>query len=176
MGCNSPRLRSLFLARPRKSYGMHTKTKATVTLRDDIFWSDGKPVLAKDYEYAWKRHADANLASAYGSTMVDFFKGGTDAYNAVQKSIDDKTTIDLKATLDMMAVKATGDKTLEFELSRPCPFFDYILAFGTLVPVREDTITANGDAWTTDPKTYLTNGRYIMAERKPDEIIVLPEV
>ena len=55
---------------------------------------------------------------------------------------------------------------------RPCPFFDYILAFGTMVPVREDTITANGDTWTTDPKTYLTNGRYIMAERKPDEIIV----
>jgi len=149
-----------------------TKTKATVTLRDDIFWSDGQPVLAKDYEYAWKRHADANLASAYGSSMVDFFKGGTDAYNAVQKSIDDKATIDLKATLDMMAVKATGDKTLEFELSRPCPFFDYILAFGTMVPVREDTITANGDTWTNDPKTYITNGRYIMAERKPNEIIV----
>ena len=149
-----------------------TKTKATVTLRDDIFWSDGKKVLAKDYEYAWKRHADANLASAYGSTMVDFFKGGTDAYNAVQKSIDDKATIDLKATLDMMAVKATGDKTLEFELSRPCPFFDYILAFGTMVPVREDIITANGDTWTNDPKTYISNGRYIMAERKPNEIIV----
>jgi len=149
-----------------------TKTKATVTLRDDIFWSDGKPVLAKDYEYAWKRHADANLATAYGSTMVDFFKGGTDAYNAVQKSIDDKTTIDLKTTLDTMAVKATGDKTLEFELSRPCPFFDYILAFGTMVPVREDTVTANGDKWTTDPKTYLTNGRYIMSERKADEVIV----
>jgi oligopeptide transport system substrate-binding protein len=119
-----------------------------------------------------KRHADANLASAYGSTMADFFKGGTDAYNAVQKSIDDKATIDLKATLDMMAVKATGDKTLEFELSRPCPFFDYILAFGTMVPVREDIITANGDKWTNDPKTYITNGRYIMAERKPNEVIV----
>ena len=150
-----------------------TKTKATVTLRDDIFWSDGKPVMAQDYEYAWKRHADASLATAYGSTMVDFFKGGTDAYNAVQKSIDDGTTIDLKTTLDMMAVKATGDKTLEFELSNPCPYFDYILAFGNMVPVREDTVTANGDAWTTDPKTYLTNGRYVMAERKPDEIIVL---
>ena len=149
-----------------------TKTKATVTLRDDIFWSDGQPVLAKDYEYAWKRHVDASLATAYGSTMVDFFKGGTDAYNAVQKSIDDGTTIDLKAAQDMIAIKATGDKTLEFELSNPCPFFDYILAFGTMVPVREDTITANGDGWTTDPKTYLTNGRYIMAERKPDEIIV----
>ncbi len=149
-----------------------TKTKAVVTLRDDIFWSDGKPVVAADYEYAWKRHADANLASAYGSTMVDFFKGGTDAYNDVQKSIDDKTTIDLKAALDKMAVKATGDKTLEFELSRPCPFFDYILAFGTLVPVREDTIKANGDTWTNDPKTFITNGRFIMSERKPNEVIV----
>ena len=44
-----------------------------------------------------------------------------------------------------------------------------------MVPVREDIITANGDAWTNDPKTYITNGRYIMAERKPNEIIVLPE-
>jgi oligopeptide transport system substrate-binding protein len=149
-----------------------TKTKATVTLRDDIFWSDGQPVLAKDYEYAWKRHADANLASAYGSTMVEFFKGGMDAYNAVQKSIDDKATIDLQAAKDLMQVKATGDKTLEFELSQPCPFFDYILAFGTMVPVREDIITTNGDTWTNDPKTYVTNGRYIMAERKPNEVIV----
>jgi oligopeptide transport system substrate-binding protein len=149
-----------------------TKTKATVTLRKDIYWSDGQPVTAKDYEYAWKRHADANLATAYGSTMVEFFKGGTDAYNEVQKSIDEGTTIDLKATLDKMAVKATGDKTLEFELSRPCPYFDYILAFGTMVPVREDIITANGDTWTNTPETYITNGRYIMAERKPNELIL----
>lgn len=150
-----------------------TKTKATVTLRKDIYWSDGKPVLAKDFEYAWKRHADANLATAYGSTMVEFFKGGVEAYNEVQKSIDEGTTIDLKAALDKMAVKATGDKTLEFELARPCPYFDYVLAFGTMVPVREDIILANGDTWTNNPETYITNGRYVMAERKPNETIVL---
>lgn len=150
-----------------------TKTKATVTLRKDIYWSDGKPVLAKDFEYAWKRHADANLATAYGSTMVEFFKGGVEAYNEVQKSIDEGTTIDLKAALDKMAVKATGDKTLEFELARPCPYFDYVLAFATMVPVREDIILANGDTWTNNPETYITNGRYVMAERKPNETIVL---
>jgi len=150
-----------------------TKTKATVTLRDDIFWSDGQPVTAQDYEYAWKRHADANLASAYGYTMAEFFKGGVEAYTAVQNSIDEGTTIDLKAALDMMAVKATGDKTLEFELSQPCPFFDYILAFATLVPVREDIIAANGDTWTNSPETYISNGRYVMTERKPNEIITI---
>jgi oligopeptide transport system substrate-binding protein len=153
-----------------------TKTKATVTLRDDIFWSDGQPVKAQDYEYAWKRHADANLATAYGSTMVEFFKGGLDAYNAVQKGIDDGTALTgdaLQAAKDLMQIKATGDKTLTFELANPCPFFDFILAFGTMVPVRKDIIETNGDAWTTTPATYVSNGRYMMSERKPDELITM---
>ncbi len=147
--------------------------KATVTLRDGLVWNDGKPLTAKDYEFAWKRHADASLATAYGSTMIAYFKGGMDAYNAVQKAIDDKATYDLKTIQDGIAIKATDDKTLTFELASPCGYFDYILAFPCMVPVREDTITANGDKWTQTPDTYICNGRYVMSERKPNELIQL---
>jgi len=152
-----------------------TKTKATVTLRDDIYWSDGKKVTAHDYEYAWKRHADASLATAYGEEMADFFKGGEDAFQAVQKSIDGKVTLtpdQLQADKDLMQVKAVDDKTLTFELAAPCSFFDDILAFGTMVPVRQDIIEKYGAKWTADPTTYITNGRYAMSERKPNEDIV----
>jgi oligopeptide transport system substrate-binding protein len=153
-----------------------TKTKATVTLRDDIVWSDGQPVKAQDFEYAWKRHIDARNASSYGSTMADFFKGGTDAWNEIAKALEEKKTLtddQVKAIVDKVPIKAVDDKTLTFELSNPCPFFDYILAFGTMVPVREDIIKANGDKWTQTPATYITNGRYVLADRKPNETINL---
>ncbi|MCK4860368.1 MAG: oligopeptide ABC transporter substrate-binding protein OppA, partial [Rhodobacteraceae bacterium] len=37
----------------------------TFTLRDNAVWSDGKPVTAGDFVYAWRRLADPETASPY---------------------------------------------------------------------------------------------------------------
>ena len=37
----------------------------TFTLRDNAKWSDGKPVTANDFVYAWRRLADPATASEY---------------------------------------------------------------------------------------------------------------
>ena len=42
------------------------KTVYTFTLRDDIFWSDGQPVTAKDWVFSWQRLVDPATASDYG--------------------------------------------------------------------------------------------------------------
>ena len=41
------------------------KTVYTFKLRDNAKWSDGKPVTANDFVYAWRRLADPATASAY---------------------------------------------------------------------------------------------------------------
>ena len=40
--------------------------KYTYTLLDDLKWSDGQPLTAGDFEFAWKRAADPATASDYG--------------------------------------------------------------------------------------------------------------
>ena len=40
-------------------------TVYTFTLREDARWSDGEPVTAEDFVYAWQRAADPATASPY---------------------------------------------------------------------------------------------------------------
>ena len=47
-------------------------TVYTFYLRDDLTWSDGEPVTAHDYEYAWKRACSPEMASPYAFLMTDY--------------------------------------------------------------------------------------------------------
>lgn len=122
----------------------------TVTLRDDIKWSDGKAVTASDFVYAWQRVVDPKTASPY-NYMFDPIVNATDIYNGVNKD------------LTALGVKAIDDKTLEIKLSSPCAYFDELLAFPTYLPIRKDAIEAGGEKWTQDPKTYISNGPYVLS-------------
>ena len=77
----------------------------TFHLRKDAKWSDGKPVKAGDFEYAWKRALNPDTASEYAYQLF-YLKNG-EAYNL---SKDPKAT--KKATADEVGVKATDDYTL----------------------------------------------------------------
>lgn len=120
--------------------------KYTVVLRDDIFWSDGKPVTAHDFEFAWKYYMDPATASPY-SYLGEIFKNGLEV-----------ETGDLAP--DQLAVKAIDDKTLEFEVVAPVPYMVDLLAFPNFMPLRKDIVEANPEAWATSVDTLITNGRY----------------
>ena len=130
----------------------------TFTLRDDILWSDGEPVTAGDFEYAWKRAADPATAADYGY-MFDVIDGF-----AYDESID-------------MAVTAVDDMTLEVKLTAPCNYFLELVAFPTYFPVRQDIIEANisngEEIWATDPATYVSNGSYTLTEWSHDSYILV---
>ncbi len=124
----------------------------TYTLKDGLTWSDGKPLTANDFEFAWKRAASAELGADYGY-MFEFVKG----YGTENK--------------DDLAVKAIDAKTLEVTLNNAISFWNELLAFPTYFPVREDVVS--NENWATDPSTYVSNGAYTMTEWKHDSVITL---
>lgn len=127
--------------------------KWTFTMRDDLKWSDGSKLDAKDFEYTMKRICDPKTAAPYGETVVGMIAGYPD--------------------VDKLDVKASDDgKTLTVGLSYPCSYFDKIVAFGTMSPVQKATVEKNGDAWATKPETYVCNGPYMIKDWTPGERIV----
>ena len=109
----------------------------TYTLKDGLTWSDGQPVTAGDFEFAWKRAASSTLGADYGY-MFEVVKGYPDD----------------------LAVTAIDDKTLEVTLNNAVAYWNELLAFPCYFPVREDVVA--NEAWATDPSTYISNGPYTM--------------
>ena len=120
----------------------------TYTLKSDLKWSDGQPLTAKDFEFAWKRAASSALGADYGY-MFDVIKGWPDE----------------------LAVKAVDDVTLEVTLNTPVAYWNELMAFPTYMPVREDVVA--NEAWATDPSTYISNGAYTMTGWDHNSLITL---
>ena len=141
----------------------------TFTMRDGLKWSDGTELNAKDFEYTFKRLADVNLAAPYGSTVI----GMVDGYDAAIGNPDADGNPTTDPNIDLLNVKASDDgKTLTIVLSYPCAYFDKLVAFGTMSPVQKKTVEDNGDAWATEPDTYVCNGPYMISKWTPGESIV----
>ena len=119
----------------------------TYTLQDAT-WSDGQPVTAGDFEFAWKRAASSDLGSDYGY-MFDVVKGYP----------------------DNLAVSALDDKTLEVTLNNPVAYWNELLAFPCYFPTREDVVA--DEAWATEPATYVSNGMYTMTAWSHNSVITL---
>ena len=134
--------------------------KYTFHLRTNAKWSDGKSVIASDFEYAIKRAANPKTAATY-SHMLNVIKNA-------------RLIISGKAEVETLQVKALDDYTLEIILENPTPYFlEYISVSSPYFPVRKDIIETYGDNWSRNPETYIVNGPYIMTERKQDEKIVM---
>ena len=124
----------------------------TFHLRDGLKWSDGSPLTAGDFVYSWKRMADPNTAAPYAADMLGVVKGYEEA---------------AAGNLDALAVSAPDDKTFVVELSAPCVYFSKLVTHATMVPVQQATVEANGDQWTLQPETYVSNGPMKMIEWVP---------
>ena len=124
------------------------KTVYTFTIREDAKWSDGKAVTANDFVYAWQRLVDPATAADY-SYMADILLNA----NEIMAGEADKATL---------GVEAVDEHTLVVTLHTPCPYFEEIMAFPALMPVRQDMIEAGGDQWTFSIDTYVGNGPYKM--------------
>jgi ABC-type oligopeptide transport system substrate-binding subunit len=133
-------------------------TVYTFHLRDAM-WSDGQPVTAGDFEYAWKRALDPAVASEYGFQMF-YIQGAQDYYEG-NGSIDD------------VMVKALDDKTLEVTLAAPTPYFLDLTTFYTFMPVRQDVVEADPEGWAINPETNIGNGPFKLADYKTGDRIVL---
>ena len=135
----------------------------TYTLRDGLTWSDGQPLTAKDFEFAWNRAASPALAADY-NYMLEVVKG----YNEMWETDADGNLVNPDAKL---AVTAVDDKTLEVTLNNAISYWNELLAFPSYYPVREDVVA--NEAWATDPSTYVNNGAYTMTKWDHNSLITL---
>jgi len=156
----------------------------TFTLRD-ASWTNGTPVTAYDFEYAWKRVLSPELAAQYATQLYYVYGGeafntsikvGSKYYvqavdakgNPLTKKVGDKDVpvANMAKEIDPskdVGVKALDAKTLQVELESPTAYFLALTAFNTLYPVCKAVVSTN-DKWASDVKTYVTNGPFKLTQ------------
>jgi oligopeptide transport system substrate-binding protein len=130
----------------------------TFTIREDAKWSDGDPVTAQDFEYAWKRVLDPKTGSPFAFYM--YYIKGAEEYNKG------------KGSADNVGVKALDDKTLQVELKAPLSYFDKLLTMWTFYPVKKSLVESN-PKWASEAKGYVSNGAYQLTEWKHNSEVVI---
>ena len=129
----------------------------TFHLRDHQ-WSDGKPVTANDFVYAWRRILDPKTAAAYASLLY-VFKNAASVNSG-------------KMPPDQLAARAIDDKTLEVQLENPAPYLPELLMHMTAFPLPSQVVEPKGRDWTR-PGNYIGNGPYTLSEWTPNDHITL---
>jgi oligopeptide transport system substrate-binding protein len=125
-------------------------------------WTNGDPVTAKDYEYAWKRALSPELASDYAYQLTGI-KGATE-YNSCEKNCD--------ALKNKVAIKATDDQTLKVTLTSEQPWFIQQSAHHVFLPVNRKAVEASPEQWTR-PQNIVTNGPFKVESAQPSASITL---
>ncbi|UUX32909.1 peptide ABC transporter substrate-binding protein [Fundicoccus culcitae] len=122
----------------------------TFTLRENAAWSNGDPVTANDFEYAWKRVLNPETASQYASIM--FIIDGAEAYNSGE------------GDADSVGITAVDERTLEVTLANPTAYFLSLTAFYTFMPVNQAVVEADPDWAAGASEGYVTNGAFLLSE------------
>lgn len=120
----------------------------TFTLRDDAVWSNGDPVTAGDFVFAYRRNMHPDTASQYAYFLTQLIRGGEEFLRTGEGEV---------------GVEAVDDKTLRLVLSGPTPGLLQKLGHPIWYPQHPPTVREHGDAWANSPATYVSNGPYTLA-------------
>ncbi|MDB5425890.1 MAG: peptide transporter substrate-binding protein [Phenylobacterium sp.] len=125
----------------------------------DAKWSDGQPVTADDFVYAYQRILAPETASIY-AYLVYLLKNG----QAVNEG---------KAPAESLGARALGPKTLQLTLEHPAPYLPQLLMHQSFYPAPKHVVEKLGDAWVT-AGNYVSNGPYkLVSWRLGDRIQVV---
>ena len=124
----------------------------TFKLRDHV-WSDGTPVTAGDFVYAWRRILAPETGAEYASLLY-IIKGAEDVNSG-------------KAGPETLAVEAVDDKTLKVELNAPAPYFLAQMTHQTAFPVPQHVVEKFDRDW-TKPENIVVNGPYKLQSWTPN--------
>ena len=138
-----------------RSYGYGDELNGTqiytFTLRDDVTWSDGRPVTAQDFVYAWQRLVDPATASP-NAQLLEMVVGYEEAR---------------RGDVTKLQVSAPDDTTLEVVLKQRCSYFvDVVCSAVATMPLRSDIVEKEN--WSMDPAVMVTNGAYYVTAWEND--------
>jgi oligopeptide transport system substrate-binding protein len=135
----------------------------TFHLRPTALWSNGDPVTAQDYVYAYRRMLSPMLAAEYANSLF-CLRHGEDYYLGRVKDFG------------QVGAEAADPHTLILHLEHPVPYLLSLLCLPYWYPVHPATIEKfgkidqRGTPWTR-PGNYVGNGPFILAEWRPNQII-----
>ncbi len=121
----------------------------TFKLRDGLVWSDGVPVTASDFVFAFRRIIDPMTAAQYASLLFPI----KNAYAINTGQIPP----------DQMGIRAIDPQTVEITLESPAPFLPELLTHYTTYPVPQHAYERHGDDW-VKPGNMVSNGAYVLEE------------
>ena len=123
-------------------------------LRDGLRWSDGTPLTAHDVEYGIKRVLDPQSP---GSSVAIYFvlENGQDYYLGHNRDVD------------RIGVRALDDRTVEFRLVAPAPYFMSVMNRPDSGPQPRHAIEQRGAAW-TQPDSQVVSGPFRRSEPMVD--------
>ncbi|MBM7644019.1 oligopeptide transport system substrate-binding protein [Scopulibacillus daqui] len=128
----------------------------TFKIRKDAKWSDGSPVTANDFVFAWRKMVDPKTASQYA-----FIFASANIKNAGK--IEDKKS-PLFGKTNQLGVKALDDKTLQVTLEKPTPYFLSMLPSASFLPAKKTFVEKQGKNLGQEPQNLLFNGPYILTK------------
>ncbi|NPC92269.1 peptide ABC transporter substrate-binding protein [Bacillus sp. WMMC1349] len=126
----------------------------TFTIRQNAKWSNGDPLTAGDFEFAWKRLLDPKTGSS--AAFLGYVIEGGEAFNSG------------KGKKDEVKVKALDEKTLKVTLTRPQTSFLDIVANPAFFPIHQKVANDN-PKWHEEASTFVGNGPFKLTEWKHDE-------
>ncbi len=131
----------------------------TFHLREDATWSNGDPVVATDYEFAWQQALNPEVASDY-AYMLYFIHNAEPYFNG-------------EVEWSEVGVKVIDEYTLEVTLDNPLPYATDLFAFPTLAPINQKFYEEVGaDKYATDAEYFCCNGMYELTEWSHNSQIV----
>lgn len=130
----------------------------TFHLRDDAKWSNGDPVTANDFVFAYRRLQDPATAAPYAN--IHYAILNAEAINAGDMEPEE------------LGVKAVDDQTLEITLESPTPYFLELLTHQTGLPLHQASVEEHGADFTR-PENMVTNGAYMLESFTPNAQIVM---
>ena len=119
-----------------------------IKLREEAKWSNGEPVTASDYVFAWQRTVKPETASEYAYLYEPIV-------NAAEITAGDKDPSEL-------GIKAVGDYELEITLTKATPYFDFLLAFPSFFPQNQKVVEEQGDKFASDSDASVYNGPFTL--------------
>jgi oligopeptide transport system substrate-binding protein len=122
------------------------------TLRD-AQWSDGAPVTAEDFVFAWRRLVDPTTGAPYAY------------YLYVIKNAESISAGRMKP--DALGITALGPHALEVRLERPAPYLLQMLMHACTHPLPRHVVMAKGKDWAR-PGNHVGNGAFLLKEWIPN--------
>ncbi|WP_034538497.1 peptide ABC transporter substrate-binding protein [Carnobacterium inhibens] len=123
----------------------------TFKIREDATWSNGDPVTANDFVFAWRRLTTPETAAEY-SYMIDGVV--LNATAVLQGEMEPSE----------LGITAVDDKTLEIQLEKAVPYFESLTTLSMFFPQNEAYVTEQGEAYASDSDHVLYNGPFVLDE------------